>query len=636
MFKKLYVIVSMIVLPVQILAADLTKHQMFEVQTKLSLLGFDAGKPDGIFGRKTRAAYNDFANEFQVKSAQKLSTNELKVLRDVFLDEPARVFEGLTDDTFQKSGLAELSIPKNYKFFVDNDRLVNFHAAYGFIVDDSATLTNTASQDLPEYFDDCARAIGEFDTSWNKFELQERFKRCLDTYSHRHFNDIKQGARVLEKILLDWSKLKPVIHRGRTDVDIRYQGYGSSMTLASIAHLYAVYYDFFEFSSAERSAVDQYLKNWLITEDLFINVGRTKCKTQNSSADFANPRSKTDTDYCGSNRLRMALGAIYLGLRLNDNLLFKAGNRHLAIALNAVDEDGVYMPWAKKGALALSYQRQLPEVLTFFADAYESIGFDFYEHKVPSGVKIHQMYEHLFKFIDAPEILKKYASAEPNFGGSKVGINYYDFMKKSLKEHQEHEMIYHDVLSVASADYMKRYQDGGDQHKIIDSWQQHWPDYIALFVMPSGVAVNYAKAVRANGINNEFIMLPRDYLDRARATEKEYGCRFQVKRVLNNEVNVLGEGYLRSEDKQASVFNFEWFSSADTDYIELNSTFIIEDDGTIEGVFPINTMIGDDQSELVHFGDDFKSERPGYPVGRHNSQINGMKVFLEVLACRDI
>ena len=68
----------------------------------------------------------------------------------------------------------------------------------------------------------------------------------------------------------------------------------------------------------------------------------------------------------------------------------------------------------------------------------------------------------------------------------------------------------------------------------------------------------------------------------------------------------------------------------------MNSTFIIEDDGTIEGVFPINTMIGDDQSEFVHFGVDFKSERPGYPVGRHNSQINGMKVFLEVLACRDI
>ena len=55
----------------------------------------------------------------------------------MFSNEPARVFEGPTDDTFQKSGFHSY-IPKNYKFFVDNDRLVNFHAAYGFIVDDSA------------------------------------------------------------------------------------------------------------------------------------------------------------------------------------------------------------------------------------------------------------------------------------------------------------------------------------------------------------------------------------------------------------------------------------------------------------------------------------------------------------------
>lgn len=196
---RLIVLVWFIVvsLPSFVFATDLSKHQMFEVQTKLNVLGFDAGKPDGIFGRKTRAAYNDFANEFEINNAQKISTDELKILRDIYLHEPIRVFEGLIDDTFQKSGLAQLSIPENYKFFVDNDRLVNFHSAYGFIVDDSATLTNTALQDLPDYFEDCARAIGEFDTSWNKFELQERFKRCLDTYSHRHFNDINQGARVL-------------------------------------------------------------------------------------------------------------------------------------------------------------------------------------------------------------------------------------------------------------------------------------------------------------------------------------------------------------------------------------------------------------------------------------------------------
>ena len=70
--------------------------------------------------------------------------------------------------------------------------------------------------------------------------------------------------------------------------------------------------------------------------------------------------------------------------------------------------------------------------------------------------------------------------------------------------------------------------------------------------MPSGVAVNYAAQTELT-VSTMIVMLPEDYLDRDRATDKEYGCRFKVKRVLNNEVGVLGEGYLRSEDKNASV-----------------------------------------------------------------------------------
>ena len=43
-----FIVVS---LPSFVFATDLSKHQMFELQTKLNVLGFDAGKPDGIFGR---------------------------------------------------------------------------------------------------------------------------------------------------------------------------------------------------------------------------------------------------------------------------------------------------------------------------------------------------------------------------------------------------------------------------------------------------------------------------------------------------------------------------------------------------------------------------------------------------------
>ena len=196
-----------------------------------------------------------------------------------------------------------------------------------------------------------------------------------------------------------------------------------------------------------------------------------------------------DNDYCGSNRWRVGLGAVYLGLRIGNQKLFTAGNRHIEINLATIDKDGIFPAWARKGALALSYQRQLPEVLTLLAVAYETIGYDFYEHQLPHGKKIHQVYEALFDFIYHPEKLNKYAFARPNF----VGVDVYAFDKLPLSEKWDREIIDPEVLATQSKGYVLRYRpDLEDKINYTERWDQKfgtWKDHIAVFVSISGLAI---------------------------------------------------------------------------------------------------------------------------------------------------
>ena len=191
-------------------------------------------------------------------------------------------------------------------------------------------------------------------------------------------------------------------------------------------------------------------------------------------------------DYCGSNRWRMGLGAVYLGLRTGNQKLFTAGNRHIEINLAAIDKDGIFPQWGRKGAMALSYQRQLPEVLTLLALAYESIGYDFYEHQLPHGKKIHEVYEALFDFIYHPEKLNKYAFARWDF----VGKNAYEFDKLPLKEKWRREYIYPEVLAAQSKGYVLRYRpDLMGDIDYSENWKEYGADYVGTFVSISGVAI---------------------------------------------------------------------------------------------------------------------------------------------------
>jgi hypothetical protein len=386
---------------------------------------------------------------------------------------------------FAKSPLRDLKVQENWRLFKNPSELKLFHEKF--------KNKNTERSYAP-YFAKCEQAISEFDLEIHRsFDTDRSFfyYNCKKALSHNHYQNREKGIKAFERILLSWAKNKPIKY---PDTNLKTSTFGdiaytATMTVGDFASFYAVYYDDFNFSAMQRKAVNNYLSDLLINYDLEPNLHYKRCVLEEPERFEIEGYEAFGiyADYCGSNRWRMGLGAVYLGLRTVNQRLFTAGNRHIEINLASIDKDGIFPAWGRKGALALSYQRQLPEVLTLLALAYESIGYDFYEHQLPHGKKIHEVYEALFDFIYHPEKLNKYAFADWGFAGKDA----YEFDKLSLGAKWAENLLAFRPLAAQSKGYILRYRP--ELITKTEFTEQNWYfydlDYIANFLNISGVAI---------------------------------------------------------------------------------------------------------------------------------------------------
>ena len=616
-------------------AEKLTKNEIYEIQEKLSILGFDAGKPDGLIGRKTKSAVMGLNDKFDKPSESGLTTLTLGNVRDVYLENADIVLNNLLSSKFTDDALSQIIIPENYRFFIDGEKLSAFHAAYGRFTDPIGTIKRNV-WDLDEYFDQCEQAISIFDLSWNEFEIQTRVIRCLTAFSQLHFKHPNDGIKPIQNILLSWSKLKPVIYRGRRAEEDRNQFYAAALAVSSIAQFYAVYYDSFDLTNAERDAINLYLRNWLMSEDLFPKVGLEQCPMKGIEKAFAQRKISFDVNYCGSNRWRMAIASVYLGLRLNDQQLFLAGNRHVFLASAAIDQRGTYTPWARKGSLALSYQRQLPEVLTFLSDAYQSVGFDFNAYKTLNGPTIAAAYERVLSITQDPELVHEYAKAEPNYNGD----SYSSFRKLPLDVKLRRELIYPKVLKLQSADYLHDTHGAHVDLHLVDEWGKNWNEFIGVFMMTSGVAVNYAKNTVSN-IAKHPVTLPLDLIQNVQSSDNQMLCSFVIKTSLigDPDPHALAMGILAHDGQNSKLQDVEWMvdGEAPTDSLMTHSSFKVTPQGGVKGIFALDNLEnphGRQKIWLVKFDTTQSDVSDDLPVGVHISKTPKRNFFLDISGCQ--
>jgi len=200
---------------------------------------------------------------------------------------------------------------------------------------------------------------------------------------------------------------------------------------------YAIHANEFDYTDEERQIVESYFSKQLIKSDMSKRAprGLKSCDFYSTSrlAKGLN-NGKMSVDTCASPLLKSTTGAIALGLRLGDQVLFNAGVKNLKLVLRSFDDEGIFIPYAaSRGAEALGYTSEIPLHLGALTELLDTVGYDFLEHKTPNGMLVKDLVAAQINILNDPDMLLKYTAKNGAYGGT-GGPTVADFNKLTLME----------------------------------------------------------------------------------------------------------------------------------------------------------------------------------------------------------
>jgi hypothetical protein len=87
------------------------------------------------------------------------------------------------------------------------------------------------------------------------------------------------------------------------------------------------------------------------------------------------------------------------GLALGNKEIFDEGIDSLQYITTIFDDKNIYTFWAARGIRAMGYHNQIPSWLTSYAVILDSVGYDFMEHEMPNGSKVHEAIKFSFDHV---------------------------------------------------------------------------------------------------------------------------------------------------------------------------------------------------------------------------------------------
>ena len=164
-----------------------------------------------------------------------------------------------------------------------------------------------------------------------------------------------------------------------------------------------------------------------------------KCKVDQSEKAMikSHMRQQIYFDNCGSIRYKVSGGEIMLGFRLGNQELLDKGHEDLYVNLAQFTSDGIGMTHAVKGANTLNYTMEYLRYMSIYAELYKSVGYDFLEHTLPHGAKVHEAISMGYTALyDVDGVLGKYAKANTQFPKYHkiAGMTHKEYLTTSFAE----------------------------------------------------------------------------------------------------------------------------------------------------------------------------------------------------------
>jgi hypothetical protein len=195
---------------------------------------------------------------------------------------------------------------------------------------------------------------------------------------------------ILGNILLAWASAKkdPMVVRPQRSDEDQEAGYDIPSTIGTFSQSYALWYDEIAYTPDERKRVDDYMTKKLMQQRFPVLVPkRKKCNIYNINSVL---HKKTDQDTCGNIRMKVSVGEIMLGFRLENQTLLDKGHDDLYVVQAFINKDGVNINHASRGGNTVNYSWEYTYYSSLLAEIYTTVGYDYFEHTLPHGAKVHE------------------------------------------------------------------------------------------------------------------------------------------------------------------------------------------------------------------------------------------------------
>jgi len=231
--------------------------------------------------------------------------------------------------------------------------------------------------------------------------LTESWFHC-QSYVHGWAN---RKPQILGDILLRWASATDdlMVYNPTTITnDPNSGGYQIPSVLGSFAQSYAIWYDEIDFTPEERKQVDAYMTRKLMEQQFEpINYGHKGCDI---NIDITNLFAMSydalwDFNNCGNMRRRVAIGEIMLGFRLEDQKLLDKGHDDLYFVQAFYNKDGIDTNNAMRGGKTVNYNWDVSQDISLLVEIYDSVGYDYLEHTLPRGAKVHEYLSFIYKLM---------------------------------------------------------------------------------------------------------------------------------------------------------------------------------------------------------------------------------------------
>ena len=255
------------------------------------------------------------------------------------------------------------------------------------------------------------------------------------------------NPQLIGDILLFWASAKkdPMIAKKTTKaIGYNVSGYDIPSTIGTFAQFYAVWYKEINYTDQERELVNAYLVQKLFDQKFqVLNHGSRKCNIKKLKSIYS---KNTGTNNCGNIRMKVAVGEIMLGFRLENQKLLDKGHKDIYVVQAFINKDGININLASRGASTVNYSWEYTGYSSILAEVYRPVGYDYFEHTLPRGAKVKDYLKFNYSLLKDFKLTAEWAK--------------YDVGSKSNPYKKISKITQAEYIQTENAKDAYRYEDG--------------------------------------------------------------------------------------------------------------------------------------------------------------------------------